>query len=1555
MSICPQGRWVVESQAMEILGFSSSAELTDAVTTGRFPHVLAGEGSSVKSANPPFTQHTFYYITSEGESAESNLSLKLLQWISVCQALGDSKEDFSEMEPRQIGLMAKYAGKPSVEPDSFDSLLADLKDAHAVILPDELSQLPVTAGRAAVTATASPPEAAPAACAENGATLDSLLSQPVARPTGGSATVSGPVTTASKPEPQEGEIYIRADGKKVRRVKKKKPAAETGSISTHLASDGANASSSGDNATVPGDMGKSHEEGEIYIRADGKKVRRVKKKKSVTDSASSSVAPAGNSLGAMLDSTTPKAATASDSATVPGNMGATKPVEESEIYIRADGKKVRRVKKQPSTEAANAEEGEIYIRADGKKVRRVKKKTPMSLDGMLADSVLQNKVGSGSATVTGAEGTPNNIQEGEIYIRADGKKVRRIRKTNSVSGKGLSTFLGSGEGAKAQGGSATVAGDGKELGEIYIRADGKKVRRVKKKPQAAPGNSESLAGFLDTQKTGTGGTGFSGSATVTGAEGRKAQYAEGEIYIRADGKRVRRIRKTSTAKIEEQKKTKEEEEAEDKNEPKPEVEPAEASADGEAKEGDQPTTSAAGDLAGFLDSAAESKPQISGSATVAGDMVAHMHAESNPDEQVEIITRPDGTKVKRIRRRVSASGSTGVAAGEEGEIITRPDGTRVRRIVRRSIVSTSQRNLAASGDNSETTEGNAAAEIAPEAAQEQAAASDQAAQEQAEPVDGEPPKADDLQISIEEKADGKDAFIVVNEANQEEKGNLEAAPDVDASNHAVEPDSEERFAVKMGEGTTEVTQEQVRAASDIRYLTLDELANLSGQNKEDLNAVVKQKMNLDNGTPRFVLSSPDVKPDETAASTPTTKVTASAPRAAAQPPPGAKLLPEGQVAVSEDVAKAAEAVSAMGATDLESLMAKLQSGDVAEILQKLKDAEKRQAKLEKQLQQAGVAIADDIPYEEAKEMVDKIAKRMGEIGSSDVTHPDKEVQTKLREEYFKLEQEMERYNTALMVSDEYQAEQDRIERKWEDDNRQANLDALKALRRHMPVNIRNLSEAALTSTPSPNGKYLPKPMAKKFKRTNVLMLIRLDPDDIERMHPSTLENMRVTGLTLTERRALYAHLEPVAPKWKRNKAEKMTEKKWVWYNMMKNNFKEALAPYLRHIEQYGPPDNHPYATREDPTSGCPMIGKQCPVKADQNPSYAGDYGWTEEAKYEASNVTKADVDDQGAKAMQEALELARAKKSNERATALKQHYKGVRFVSKANGSCEQMDEAMDNIELAMYKAIETMLTKDEFSDDDKKKEIANFTDTLNGLKLAVLDFAERAGMQTSGKKQAGGDGPDTRSAVECALSDEVYDAHKMYFKFLNDRMAEMKVKDTRVSKTIEFLDGMLVDLHSKNESTLKKLGGKRPDKSRKIKTIENIKEEVQKKLKPDVAEPDEEFGLDEKEIANVKAAPPRGGPGRGGLMDAIAGRARGGGGRGGLMDAIAGRGRGGPPGGDAGGRGGLMAAIAGRGRGGPPGGGRGGLMAAISARGGGGRGAGPPGGGRGGTCFHAVF
>jgi len=75
------------------------------------------------------------------------------------------------------------------------------------------------------------------------------------------------------------------------------------------------------------------------------------------------------------------------------------------------------------------------------------------------------------------------------------------------------------------------------------------------------------------------------------------------------------------------------------------------------------------------------------------------------------------------------------------------------------------------------------------------------------------------------------------------------------------------------------------------------------------------------------------------------------------------------------------------------------------------------------LAENGIRIAEDIDYMEAKNKVDQIARRMNEIGGSDVTHPDKEEQNRLREEYFKLEQEMEKYNTALTLTDEYQAEQ----------------------------------------------------------------------------------------------------------------------------------------------------------------------------------------------------------------------------------------------------------------------------------------------------------------------------------------------------------------------------------------------------------------------------------------------------------------------------------------------------------------------------------------------------
>jgi hypothetical protein len=493
---------------------------------------------------------------------------------------------------------------------------------------------------------------------------------------------------------------------------------------------------------------------------------------------------------------------------------------------------------------------------------------------------------------------------------------------------------------------------------------------------------------------------------------------------------------------------------------------------------------------------------------------------------------------------------------------------------------------------------------------------------------------------------------------------------------------------------------------------------------------------------------------------------------------------------------------------------------------------------------------------------------MGEIGSSDVTHPDKKEQNKLREEYFKLEQGMEKYSNALMLTDEYIAEQKRKEKEWEETNAPGNLEALRKVRRHMPVEVRNMSEFQLANDPSPNGKYLPASIAKKFKRTNVLQIIRRDPDDLVRMHPSTLENMRVTGLTLTERRAVYEHVRKCGPIWESGKAEKMTERKWTWYNMMRSNFKENLASYKRHIAQYGPPGNHPYATRANPNKGCPLLGKQCPLKADKLVDYdKQDYGWTDEAVYEVSDVKKASVDDSGAKAKAEALELMKEKKANERAAALKKHYKGKLLqVSKANGSCESMDECMDNMEFGLEKWIEDAFDNvgAKLTDDVKKKEAAAFNDVFNSTKLGVLDFCGRAGMQLSGKKTAD-QKPDPRSLIEACLSEEVREMFQVFAKWIGDRLKKTEIMDTKIKNTTKLLTGLLDELHARNEKVIKALGktGKRLDRSRALKTIKVIEKEVKEKVAARAPpEPDQA-----QAGSGPGGMPGRGGGGRGGLLD----------------------------------------------------------------------------------------
>ncbi|KAL9183825.1 hypothetical protein ACHAXT_004681 [Thalassiosira profunda] len=298
-------------------------------------------------------------------------------------------------------------------------------------------------------------------------------------------------------------------------------------------------------------------------------------------------------------------------------------------------------------------------------------------------------------------------------------------------------------------------------------------------------------------------------------------------------------------------------------------------------------------------------------------------------------------------------------------------------------------------------------------------------------------------------------------------------------------------------------------------------------------------------------------------------------------------------------------------------IAALQS-EIADLKSQLEASEKQRQRLERQLAAAGIKLAEDIPYAVAKAKVHSIAERMQEIGSANVEiEGDEEQQKALREEYFTLELEMDKYNSALTTSDEYIAEGRAKEDQWEKDTSEGNRAALRAVRRHMPVEVRNYSEARLTDEATPNGKSLPKVIAKKFKRCNVLQLLRMDPTSIARSHPASLENYRVNGMTLTERRAVYCHLTEsaidggkvtIAQSWAKNRKDPMVDRKFVWYTMMRDNLKSALTSYDMHVQQSGGPEDH----------SCDLIGNQCPVRSDRNAIdyYAEDYGFPEGDVYQ---------------------------------------------------------------------------------------------------------------------------------------------------------------------------------------------------------------------------------------------------------------------------------------------------------------------------------------------------
>jgi hypothetical protein len=156
-------------------------------------------------------------------------------------------------------------------------------------------------------------------------------------------------------------------------------------------------------------------------------------------------------------------------------------------------------------------------------------------------------------------------------------------------------------------------------------------------------------------------------------------------------------------------------------------------------------------------------------------------------------------------------------------------------------------------------------------------------------------------------------------------------------------------------------------------------------------------------------------------------------------------------------------------------------------------------------------------------------------------------------------------------------------------------------------------------------------------------------------------------LTLTERRALYAHLHTVGQKWKA-KTDPMMERKYSWFTMLRNNFREALNGYEAHGRQYQTANG---------VCRC-RIPRACPFLADALAGYTSTgAGQPAHAEYEAMDVmlTKSFREQAESQNTEDAIAI----KSNLR-EGLRHFYKGsMRFISEANVACETMDDLLETI------------------------------------------------------------------------------------------------------------------------------------------------------------------------------------------------------------------------------------------------------------------------------------
>ncbi|RLN14814.1 hypothetical protein BBJ28_00016266 [Nothophytophthora sp. Chile5] len=471
--------------------------------------------------------------------------------------------------------------------------------------------------------------------------------------------------------------------------------------------------------------------------------------------------------------------------------------------------------------------------------------------------------------------------------------------------------------------------------------------------------------------------------------------------------------------------------------------------------------------------------------------------------------------------------------------------------------------------------------------------------------------------------------------------------------------------------------------------------------------------------------------------------------------------------------------------------------------------------LERQLQHAGISVAEVIPYAVAKQKVAEISKRLQEIGSSEVVLENKQAQAAARKEYYVLEQEMEKYHTALVMTDEYIEEQRRQEFEWEQANRVANIDAARLLRSAIPVDISWLSEKDLTRLETPTGAVFPAELARRLKRTNVLQLLRVNPKTIVKMHPSVIEGYRTTGLTLLERRALHHVMQEPFQEWKKQQKEEMAQKKYVWYSKLKDALVAAVANFEKHCElSTGSVDTTESEDGEDPSTQlhtCELLGLSCPVRSEGKVRklYSG-LGFSPDAEYFKEEILKSDPEGAGEKALLEAQAHAREMVANQRQRDLKVHYKmNMRGVAQALVALEEMDVLLERVRMLdeVFPYSPAVAQGDDAGESHECEQLAQCNSLLSNARELALLLAKRVGICLSGKRGMVNDEEDTRSPMEVReavravdfLLHMLADIHALLF----EEASVLREKKSAVSLgALKHVEELLLDVHRKNEQAL---------------------------------------------------------------------------------------------------------------------------------------------------------